>query len=1289
MIHRSSSARERRSASRHRIPSTLEGLEGRLLLAGGDNPLSNVAGALANIYTGAQQGGLNLADPSVAQFSLIDGRILVEIHARGDAARLVGQLQGLQFTPTTILAGANLIDGYLPVDQIAAAAALPLAQSVIPVYSAGLTDQQGTASNQAEQGLHVDLARRLFGVNGAGVTIGVISDSADAKGNGIADSQASGDLPASPQVQDLTPTATGVDEGRAMMEEIYDLAPGANLRFASAGGTEATYASAVAALVAAGCNVIVDDINGIRTDPFFQDGVGAAAINNAVMLGISFFTTAGNRGVSGYESVFRGINATVAGMTGRFHNFDGGGGSDTTQTITLHKGTTDLIFQFDEPFHNSARSVNLYVLDSAGNLLAGVSQGTDDNVATGIPRQIVTVNNTTGGDETVQIAIEQVAGTGDIGRFQYIGYGGTASDPTIVDHLAESGAFHIAENPGHGAALGAITVAASAAATPTTPESFSAVGPVFRVFDAAGNRLPTVEVRQKPDVTSNDGVSVTVPGVFQPRFSGTSAAAPNAAAIAGLLAQFQPGIAPAAVRAAFLAGVVDIGATGYDNRTGHGLIDAVGILLSELGGVLTLNGDFDSAGENDAFRIARDAADDSLIDISDNGTLLGSVHAQFVKRIVVNGLGGTNSLTVDLTNGNPIPSGELSFDGGSAGAANQLAVIGDLFTTATYRPDGATSDQGSVAFGDGATIRFTRVGGVTGSSLAALTLQTAGSGNVLTVTAPAASRNRIAGGSGSVNFAMLTFFDTPDVTIRTDTLARGGVGDSITIDNPGGAALVASDLANFLVQTGGNDDTLTVNADSYLLPVAGGAFTFNPGTGTYTDGTPASNVRGLISLDRIVASGDADFRLTDAQTTLNGGGSVPDGTAAATTLSIAAPGSGNAGNRGSIRVVGGLEAARLTGGDGTAVMDARSFLGNVDMQAGSGTVSLYGGLGNNVLRGGGGSDTFYGGDSRYSLAGTGLLNSGRTTTAVDPASVPQDFYPGADGATNTLLGGSGSSTFFVGTAGATIVGGLGGNVYHLINPPGGLLVAPFGVDITGGGAGTNILDLAGGTAPPIDEYYFLGATPGSGQIVQALAGTATLPAILQVITYRGLGSIVDATIASRLQVQAAGATDLLALAAGSVLGSGPLQFTVNAAASIPITVAHKGSIAAIGSQGETLATTEAAPIFLLAIPSAPAATAAPAAPVATVSAPPVAIVSAPPIPSAVPGFAGLTLGRSVVAGPASARHPRASRPAAAAAHRQALLHKAAAHKVAAHHAAPKATVSHASARGGHARPHAR
>lgn len=126
---------------------------------------------------------------------------------------------------------------------------------------------------------------------------------------------------------------------------------------------------------------------------------------------------------------------------------------------------------------------------------------------------------------------------------------------------------------------------------------FSAKGGLQIRFDQNGDELPNYESREKPDVTGTDYVDNTFLGTdidiqdpdSFPNFAGTSAAAPNIAAIAALIRQAGPELGPAAVYDRLESAAVDvrfrqrlengelvtesIGA-GVDPWSGHGFVRA-------------------------------------------------------------------------------------------------------------------------------------------------------------------------------------------------------------------------------------------------------------------------------------------------------------------------------------------------------------------------------------------------------------------------------------------------------------------------------------------------------------------------------------------------------------------------------------------------------------------------------------------------------------------------------------------------------------------------------------------
>ena len=109
--------------------------------------------------------------------------------------------------------------------------------------------------------MHRGPQARALGVTGAGIDVGIISDSMNLKSPGVAGSQSTGDLPSAVGILQEGP-AGGSDEGRAMAEIVFDTAPGIGSMFFHSGMTTGLVGKAqgIASLVSNGADIIVDDI---------------------------------------------------------------------------------------------------------------------------------------------------------------------------------------------------------------------------------------------------------------------------------------------------------------------------------------------------------------------------------------------------------------------------------------------------------------------------------------------------------------------------------------------------------------------------------------------------------------------------------------------------------------------------------------------------------------------------------------------------------------------------------------------------------------------------------------------------------------------------------------------------------------------------------------------------------------------------------------------------------------------------------------------------------------------
>ncbi|MEW6270161.1 MAG: S8 family serine peptidase [Thermodesulfobacteriota bacterium] len=489
-------------------------------------------------------------------------------------------------------------------------AAIPQVRTIHPNYRP--VTSVGAVTSQADVSIAVQQARAEFDVDGAGVPIGILSDSFKAVTGGLAigtgcsrvvsgtSSQLTGDLPPSVQVlQDFdAPSAT--DEGRAMAELVHDLAPGAPLLFHTAFESEAGFASGIDELRGCGAQVIVDDVL-YFAEPMFQDGIVAQAAQAAVDAGVPYFTSATNYGRLGVDDQFASAVPGVSGLD--LHDF---GGGEVLAGVTLPVGCDAIVvLQWAEPFDGTlgpgaTTDLDLLVFSCSGGScveLGGLSgdgaQGCSrqDGIG-GDPLEIVSLPEADGAPDTYFLAVNRACGVDR--RFRIALIAGCVG-PQNVDQAI----FRDAQIYGHAGAAGVVAVGAvnyreiDAGGDFTAPfgivnvEAFSSLGgelPFF--FGPTGVPLAGAPVlRAKPEIAAPDGTNTTffspgsdAEGDGFPNFFGTSAAAPHAAAVAALVRERNPALGPAAVLATLTDTALDIEAPGFDFLSGFGLIDAVGAI---------------------------------------------------------------------------------------------------------------------------------------------------------------------------------------------------------------------------------------------------------------------------------------------------------------------------------------------------------------------------------------------------------------------------------------------------------------------------------------------------------------------------------------------------------------------------------------------------------------------------------------------------------------------------------------------------------------------------------------
>jgi hypothetical protein len=612
-----------------------------------DGALAEIAQRYAGVSVDHPLADLHAINPA-ARFRLsaplATPEVLIDAVTTGDAQALKRALLNLGLRDVAVF--SNDVGGWLPLDQIARAASLTqlrYARASMPRTRAGPVATQGDFVQGSAA-----IRASYPSLTGAGITVGALSDSFNcyqtyatdgvpASGfNGYASNgytatyatdQATGALPAGVSVlEEATCMNYGQpeqlpfgDEGRALLQVVHAVAPGASLAFHTGAASEADFADGIVALAAAGARIIDDDI-GYPDEPFFQDGIVAQAIDQVAANGVAYFSSAGNDARVSYENaapMFPVASASGPNAGELLLNFDPTGATTTTSlpvTIpALYPGEfVSLIVEWDQPYVTGApnsggatSSINVCISGALGgdqidfqNDTAAVSC-TGQNPTGVDPVQILIIGNsaaatasTAAATLSVSIALANAHAPGLI-KLALEGDGAAVSinafatnSPTIQGHPNAAGAMAV------GAAFYFRTPACGTA--PAVLESFSSAGGDPMLFGPTGARLTSPQPRQKPDFVGPDGVNDTFLGfslqqyglpsntlntsiaacqndASYPNFFGTSAAGPHAAAAAALMWQANPALTAAQIDSALENSALAMG-TVPNNDSGYGFI---------------------------------------------------------------------------------------------------------------------------------------------------------------------------------------------------------------------------------------------------------------------------------------------------------------------------------------------------------------------------------------------------------------------------------------------------------------------------------------------------------------------------------------------------------------------------------------------------------------------------------------------------------------------------------------------------------------------------------------------
>ena len=513
----------------------------------------------------------------------------------------------------------------VPINKAAALAQLAGVNSVLldaaPRRHVGLATSQGTNVLRSA-------AVNALGYYGAGITVGALSDSfgtATGVATTAAQDEADDDLPGPGSAHNKTPVNVledfnepySTDEGRAMCQIIHDVAPAANIAFATAFESEISFAQNIIALATptnqtvtisgssdtipagnasgavtvhgGGCQVICDDVS-YFDEPMFSDGILAQAVDQvAAKYGVSYFSSAGNDGASGYAATYNpqtnngvaqyllqtqgsitytDIPNDEARVIESFHVFGTDSKGDPVLVQKVMEPLDDgysypgiIVFQWDDPYSKVVNGVNQLTTDydilvfqltttkgvTTAKYLSQTS-GLSQNFLTNVPLEIPNMELTPGVQYEFVIARTNRKPAPGVTPDQatHIRWA-VLSDAAgvIADYVTNTSP----ETYGHptaaecsGTAAYVYDIGYNAADKLYQPrvESYSSNGPVTIYLDANGNRLLVPQTRLQPTLSAVDGVDTSFfggdsDGDGLPNFFGTSAAAPHAAGCAALL----------------------------------------------------------------------------------------------------------------------------------------------------------------------------------------------------------------------------------------------------------------------------------------------------------------------------------------------------------------------------------------------------------------------------------------------------------------------------------------------------------------------------------------------------------------------------------------------------------------------------------------------------------------------------------------------------------------------------------------------------------------------------------
>jgi Subtilase family len=547
---------------------------------------ARVSDKLQSIYDARPAAAVGTAAANMARFDGL-GRVEADVYyncSSGAPAAAVAAA-GLSASGGTHLPPLCVVEGWIAPSALPTLAAvagvtrvkLPSYASHIPhpsLKSTAASQAAGTIDGNALTIMHADQFVAQAGGGGGGVLVGVQSQ-------GVASLSTIQGRHELPDVKVLTSAAGAsnspfADEGTALLQEVHAVAPNAGLAFCEP-QTFVQYTACLQQFVKAGSTVMVDDILFPDQDPMSSGGTDVQAIEQFLTQNpnVALFTAAGNANGSYWEGSYTPVSVASQGLSPlscpgkpQVDNFVNqfAGGANQILTITPSGAiSVPVTFAWADPPGQNASNFDVYwtnVTDSTKSGCLSTAASTDDVITQSIALYP--------GTNIVYVATPDASLAGKFLKLFVGGDGLTALSLSTAGSFVTPQAF----------APGVISVGAvnGSDGLGNKIEHFSSLGPITVAF-------PSPAKIQAPVLVAPDGIYVDSAGTYfssvvfpDGNFYGTSASAPNAAAVAALIRGAFPNLTVAQLLSALQTGATQLGASAPDGTFGYGRIDAMGAL---------------------------------------------------------------------------------------------------------------------------------------------------------------------------------------------------------------------------------------------------------------------------------------------------------------------------------------------------------------------------------------------------------------------------------------------------------------------------------------------------------------------------------------------------------------------------------------------------------------------------------------------------------------------------------------------------------------------------------------